>query len=68
MKNQDRVETLVRITGLEVTRYEQGGVQYFVFGDPSQPLKSVCTYQKAKIFAEGYALGKQFVLETTYHE
>jgi hypothetical protein len=69
IKNQDRIDTLAEISGLTVSRYEQDGIQYFVFGDPSQPLKTVPNYKKAKLFAEGFALGKHINLdELDQHE
>lgn len=58
MKNKDRIETLSNISGLPVHRYEQAGVQYFVFGETSRPVKTVPNYAKAKLFAEGVAFGQ----------
>ena len=47
---------LSRICGLRVRRDLRRGVQYFTFRDASRcEIKSVCTYRKARVFAEGYA-------------
>jgi hypothetical protein len=56
---QDRVDTLERISGLEVRFYRRLGTNYFVFGGSKHAIKSVCTYRKAKVFAEGVALGRR---------
>jgi hypothetical protein len=60
MKLVDRLETLTRISGLSVSVYQRGGVNYFVFGPTNRPLKTVCTYPKAKLFAEGVAAGRSY--------
>lgn len=54
----ERTDTLHRISGLPVSTYELGGVNYFVFGPPERPIKTVCTYRKARVFAEGVAAGR----------
>jgi len=55
----DRLDTLYRISDLRVTCYVKRGVRYFVFWGPDdRTVKSVCTYRKAKTFAEGVALGR----------
>jgi len=53
-----RRETLARISGLPVSCYIRHGVRVFVFGRPEQPVKTVCTYRKARVFAEGVAAGR----------
>lgn len=53
-----RVATLTRISGLTVECYMQSGTRYFVFGPLNQPIKTVCTYRKARTFAEGVAVGR----------
>lgn len=54
----ERLDTLKRVSGLPVTVYTGKGVKYFVFGPENQPLKTICTYRKAKVFAEGVAIGR----------
>lgn len=56
---KDRHETLARIACLPVESYTRLGVRYFVFGPKDKPLKSVCTYRKARVFAEGVAIGRE---------
>lgn len=56
---EDRHETLSHISGLHVESYMQHGVRYYVFGPRDQALKTVCTYRKARIFAEGVAIGRE---------
>ncbi len=51
-----RRDTLARISGLPVTCYIKHGVRAFVFGVPN--VKTVCTYRKARAFAEGVAIGR----------
>lgn len=53
-----RLETLKRISGLPVTGYVTKGVKYYVFGPENEPVKTVCTYRKARVFAEGVATGR----------
>lgn len=55
----DRLLTLRKISGLEVSFYEKNGVKHFVFGPPSKNVASFCTYPKAKAFAEGVAIGRE---------
>lgn len=57
MPNRD--QTLARLSQLQVTSYVKLGVVYYVFGPRHLPMKSVCTYRKAKVFAEGVALGRR---------
>jgi hypothetical protein len=56
---QDRADTLKHISGLEVRFYRRLGTNYFVFGGSKHTIKSVCTYRKAKVFAEGIAIGRE---------
>lgn len=53
-----RLETLKRVSGLLVTGYTIGGAKYYVFGPENRPVKTVCTYRKARVFAEGLAIGR----------
>jgi hypothetical protein len=53
-----RVATLARISGLTVECYMRSGTRYFVFGPKDQPIKTVCTYRKARAFAEGVAISQ----------
>lgn len=55
----DRVNTLATLSELEVRFDRRNGINYFVFGPQEKVLKSVCTYRKAKVFAEGVALGRE---------
>jgi hypothetical protein len=55
----DRLVTLKGISGLEVSWYGTQDARYFVFGPKNQPVKTVCTYPKAKMFAEGVAYGRK---------
>jgi len=55
----DRIKTLQDLSGLPVVAYKEMGVTCFVFGDPSRPFKTTFTYPKAKLFAEGIALGRE---------
>lgn len=59
VKLQDRVDTLAKLSGLKVSVYTKAGVNYFVFGPSDKPLKTICTYRKSKVFAEGIAIGRQ---------
>lgn len=65
---QDRVDTLEAITGLPVTCHSarRGAVHYFVFGHESSPIKTVWTYRKAKVFAEGFAAGRSPIVAVAY--
>lgn len=53
-----RCQTLTQISRLPVSCYERNGERCFVFGPPNQPIKTVCTYRKARVFAEGVAAGR----------
>jgi hypothetical protein len=53
------MDTLSDLSGLPVHAHSRNGVNYFVFGPEEQAVKSVCTYRKAKIFAQGVALGRE---------
>lgn len=63
---QDRIDTLKAITGLPVSHYTERGVNYFVFGHEYNPIKTVCTYRKAKVFAEGFAAGRSPIIAASY--
>lgn len=52
-----RRKTLVQIIGLEVGAYTKNGVVYFQFGPAGKTIATVCTYRKAKLFAEGFRAG-----------
>ena len=56
---QDRIDTLERISGLEVRHHNTMGVNYFMFKESKRVTKTVCTYRKARIFAEGVAIGRE---------
>lgn len=56
---QDRIDTLERISGLEVHHHNTTGVNYFMFKVGKRVTKTVCTYRKARIFAEGVATGRE---------
>ena len=61
---KDRINTLQQISKLPVSIYTESGTHgmdhnYFVFGETNKPVKTVCTYPKAKLFAEGVALGRK---------
>lgn len=58
---KDRVNALSKLSGLDVSIYTKGNVNYFVFGPSNKPLKTICTYRKSKVFAEGIAMGRQMV-------
>lgn len=62
----DRDEFLAKTAGIEVSHYYKAGVTYYVFGPPEEPLKTVCTYRKARVFAEGIAIGRRLELEAAY--
>lgn len=55
---ETRVTTLTHLSGLPVSCYTRGEVRYFVFGPPNKPVKTVCTYRKARVFAEGMAVSR----------
>jgi hypothetical protein len=55
---RDRLDHLSRVSRLHVRYYSRDGIRYFVFGPLDAPVKSVCTYPKALMFAEGVALGR----------
>lgn len=56
---QDRLRTLKQLSELPVFVYTKDENNYFVFGEMNKPVKTVCTYPKAKLFAEGVAFGKR---------
>ncbi len=49
--------TLTRISGLPVRGSRNGKGRYFMFGPKDRTIKTVYTYRKAKVFAEGVAEG-----------
>jgi hypothetical protein len=53
-----RLETLTRISALKVTFFTDSGEAGFIFWHEGRTLKTVFTYRKAKIFAEGVAIGR----------
>lgn len=55
----ERCLTLHKISGLLVSTYHKKGINYFVFSDQFKTLKTMCTYPKAKLFAEGVAMGRK---------
>ena len=55
---QIRCQTLKRIAGVTVIGRVQRGVAVYAFGLPDQHLKEVWTYGRAKVFAEGIAIGR----------
>ena len=63
---QDRIDHLKAITALPVHRYTERGVSYYVFGHEYIPIKIVCTYRKARAFAEGFAAGRSPIIATSY--
>lgn len=63
---QDRIDHLKLLTGLPVHHYTERGVSYFVFGHAYNPIKSVYTYRKAKVFAEGFAAGRSPIVAASY--
>ena len=60
---KDRLLTLTRISRLPVESYTRLGVRYFVFGPRDKPLKTVCTYRKARVFADGVAIGRRLPID-----
>jgi hypothetical protein len=63
---KDRIDHLKAITGLPVDCYKSKGVWYFVFGDLERPVKTVCTYRKARTFAQGFAAGRSPIVADSY--
>jgi hypothetical protein len=67
---QDRIDHLKLLTGLPVSHYFEkrwrDSVNYFVFGHEYNPIKTVCTYRKAKVFAEGFAAGRSPIVAASY--
>ncbi len=65
---QERIDHLKALTGLPVACHSarRGSVHYFVFGHESHPIKTVWTYRKAKVFAEGFAAGRSPVVAASY--
>lgn len=67
---QDRTDQLKAITRLPVSCHTgghgAGAVLYFVFGRESNPIKTVWTFHKAKIFAEGFAAGRSATIAISY--
>ncbi len=58
---QERIDTLERLSGFRVLhRRSQSGTNYFQFMHGKATLKTVCTYRKARVFAEGVKLGVKF--------
>lgn len=55
---EDRVGILSALSELQVHSYNRRGVNYYVFGPQERAMKTVCTYRKAKAFAEGVSLGR----------
>ncbi len=53
-----RLKTLTRLSNLEVTFFTNSGEAGFIFWYEGRTLKTVFTYRKAKIFAEGVAIGR----------
>ncbi len=67
---QDRIDHLKAITGLPVHCHtmerRSGTVNFFVFGHEHRPIKSVFTYPKAKMFADGFAAGRSPIVAASY--
>ena len=63
-----RVKTLEAISGLIVIASVRGKghhhARFFQFMHGDKTVKTVCTYNKAKVFAEGVAIGKTLQEET----
>jgi hypothetical protein len=53
-----RTYTLQRISGVPVRARVGKGAVVYTFGPPNRTLKEVWTYRKAKVFAEGIAIGR----------
>lgn len=60
----DRIHTLEQVSGLRVFWGKENNVDCFQFMDGSRTVKTVFTYRKAKIFAEGVRIGKVLMLRT----
>ncbi len=59
MPLSDRIKTLEEISGFMVRVYQRHGVNYFVFSTlENYNIKTICTYPKAKLFAEGIRIGQ----------
>lgn len=60
----DRVKTLEEISGLFVScfRTHEKVNEFTFYGRDNKPIKSCCTYAKAKLFAEGVRFGRQHAL------
>lgn len=54
-----RIATLARISGLSVRGFRDGKSRYFMFGPKDRTIKTVYTYRKALVFAEGIAIGRR---------
>jgi hypothetical protein len=54
---QDRINTLQKLCGLEVTVRKEKGENVFEFKHNGQTVKTIFTYDKAKLFAEGIQYG-----------
>jgi len=50
--------TLVDISGLPVRGFKNGKNRYFMFGPRDRTTKTIYTYRKARVFAEGVAIGQ----------
>lgn len=53
-----RAANLTRVSGLPVRGFRDGKRRYFLFGPPDRTIKTVYTYRKARVFAEGVAIGR----------
>jgi len=51
--------TLARISGLPVRGFRDGGDRFFLFGPKDRTIKTVYTYRRALIFAQGVAIGRE---------
>jgi hypothetical protein len=56
---QDRVDTLEKISGLEVRCRKEKAQNVFEFYSNNKCVKACFTYDKAKLFAEGICFGKE---------
>lgn len=63
-----RCKTLKQICEIPVSYYTQNNVNYYVFGPRNKPIKTVCTYRKAKIFAQGIEAGKNLAAEKIWYD
>jgi len=50
--------TLVDISGLPVRGFKNSKGRYFMFGPRDRTTKTIYTYRKARVFAEGVAIGR----------